>query len=74
MDGLSARCDGLQPVALEAIDPERILYVAIPLDTYRSFFQVEFTRIIVIYIDIPLHEMRSHSLCVARSHINIPLN
>ncbi len=54
MDGLSARCDGLQPVALEAIDPERILYVAVPLDTYRSFFQVEFTRIAVQRYEISL--------------------
>jgi hypothetical protein len=34
-------------LALEASDPERILYVAVPLDTYRTFFQLEFTRIAV---------------------------
>jgi hypothetical protein len=34
-------------LALEALEPERILYVAIPLDTYRTFFQLEFTRIAV---------------------------
>jgi len=34
-------------IALEAINPERILYVAIPIDTYRTFFQLEFTRVAV---------------------------
>ena len=34
-------------LALEALEPERILYVAVPLDTYRTFFQLEFTRIAV---------------------------
>ncbi|MEM9538843.1 MAG: element excision factor XisH family protein [Cyanobacteria bacterium P01_E01_bin.42] len=31
-------------VALEATEPERVLYLAIPLDTYQTFFQLEFTR------------------------------
>jgi hypothetical protein len=34
-------------LALETLEPERILYVAVPLDTYRTFFQLEFTRIAV---------------------------
>ena len=34
-------------IALEAINPERILYVAVPIDTYRTFFQLEFTRVAV---------------------------
>ena len=34
-------------LALEAINPERILYVAVPIDTYRTFFQLEFTRVAV---------------------------
>jgi hypothetical protein len=41
-------------LALEAIDPERILYVAVPLDTYRTFFQLEFTRIAVQRYQISL--------------------
>lgn len=31
-------------IALETTEPERLLYLAIPLDTYQSFFQLEFTR------------------------------
>ena len=26
-------------LAIEAIEPDRILYMAVPLDTYRTFFQ-----------------------------------
>ena len=31
-------------LALAGHEPERILYLAIPLDTYKTFFQLEFTR------------------------------
>jgi hypothetical protein len=31
-------------LALEAIEPERSLYLAIPLDVYESFFQLGFTQ------------------------------
>ncbi len=41
-------------IALEAIDSERILYVAVPLDTYRTFFQLEFTRVAVQRYQISL--------------------
>ncbi len=41
-------------LALEAIEPERILYVAVPLDTYRTFFQLEFTRVAVQRYQISL--------------------
>jgi hypothetical protein len=41
-------------LALEAIEPERILYVAVPMDTYRTFFQLEFTQIAVQRYQISL--------------------
>lgn len=31
-------------LALEATQPERILYLAVPLDAYQTFFQFEFTQ------------------------------
>lgn len=31
-------------LAIEAIEPDRILYLAIPLDAYQTFFQFEFTQ------------------------------
>jgi hypothetical protein len=31
-------------LALESIEPERSLYLAIPLDAYESFFQLGFTQ------------------------------
>lgn len=30
--------------ALKRRDPERILYLAVPLTTYRTFFQLDFPR------------------------------
>ncbi|GAX45355.1 fdxN element excision controlling factor protein [Tolypothrix sp. NIES-4075] len=31
-------------LAIEAIEPDRLLYMAVPLDTYQTFFQFEFTQ------------------------------
>lgn len=31
-------------LALEATEPERVLYLAVPLDAYQTFFQFEFTQ------------------------------
>ncbi len=31
-------------LALEATEPNRLLYLAIPLDIYQTFFQFEFTQ------------------------------
>lgn len=31
-------------LALKAVEPERSLYLAVPLDTYEDFFQLEFTQ------------------------------
>lgn len=31
-------------LAIEAIEPDRTLYLAIPLDAYQTFFQFEFTQ------------------------------
>jgi hypothetical protein len=31
-------------LVLENTEPERLLYLAIPLDTYQAFFQLEFTQ------------------------------
>lgn len=34
-------------VALEDQDPDRILYLAVPLDTYKAFFTLEFSQIVI---------------------------
>ncbi len=31
-------------LALAGHEPERVLYLAVPLDTYKTFFQLEFTQ------------------------------
>ncbi|PMB53716.1 fatty-acid oxidation protein subunit alpha [Fischerella thermalis CCMEE 5201] len=31
-------------LALKATEPERVLYLAVPIDAYRTFFQLEFTQ------------------------------
>ena len=31
-------------LALESVDPERSLYLAVPVDVYQTFFQYEFTQ------------------------------
>lgn len=31
-------------LALESIEPERTLYLAVPVDSYQTFFQYEFTQ------------------------------
>ncbi|MEB3311518.1 MAG: element excision factor XisH family protein [Snowella sp.] len=31
-------------IALVKLDPDRLLYLAVPLDTYETFFQLEFTQ------------------------------
>ncbi len=41
-------------LALAATEPERLLYLAVPLDTYQTFFQLEFTKIAVQQYQIPL--------------------
>ncbi|MBH8565015.1 XisH family protein [Nostoc sp. CENA67] len=32
-------------LVLKATEPERVLYLAVPLDAYQTFFQLEFTQI-----------------------------
>ncbi len=39
---------------LEEKDPDRRLYLAVPLDTYKSFFQQPFTRAVIQQNRIPL--------------------
>jgi XisH protein len=34
-------------LALETVEPDRLLYMSIPLDAYQTFFQYEFTQIAV---------------------------
>ncbi len=34
-------------LALETVQPDRLLYMAVPLDAYQTFFQYEFTQIAV---------------------------
>jgi hypothetical protein len=31
-------------LALKATEPERVLYLAVPVNAYRTFFQLEFTQ------------------------------
>ena len=31
-------------LALETIDPDRTLYLAVPLESYETFFQLDFTQ------------------------------
>ncbi|MFN6562763.1 MAG: XisH family protein [Nostoc sp. ChiSLP01] len=31
-------------LAMKATDPERVLYLAVPVDAYKTFFQLEFTQ------------------------------
>jgi hypothetical protein len=33
---------------LQREDPERVLYLAVPLDVYESFFKLEFTQIAMV--------------------------
>ncbi|MBD2015298.1 XisH family protein [Microcoleus sp. FACHB-53] len=33
---------------LQREDPERVLYLAVPLDVYESFFKLEFTQIAIV--------------------------
>jgi hypothetical protein len=40
--------------ALEEIDPERSLYLAIPISTYKSFFQRRFVRSVIERVQIRL--------------------
>ncbi|MEM9162591.1 MAG: XisH family protein [Cyanobacteria bacterium P01_F01_bin.4] len=34
-------------LALESVEPDRVLYLAVPVDVYQTFFQYEFTQIAV---------------------------
>jgi len=50
-------------IALESIEPERSLYLAVPADVYQTFFQYEFTQtavqryqVLIIAYD-PVHEV-----------------
>lgn len=31
-------------LALESLEPDRLLYMAVPLDAYQTFFQLDFTK------------------------------
>lgn len=41
-------------LALESIEPERELYLAVPLDTYKSFFKLELPRKVIETYSIKL--------------------
>ncbi len=41
-------------LALEEIEPERLLYLAIPLETYKTFFQLTFPKIAIIKYELKL--------------------
>lgn len=48
---------------LKATEPERVLYLAIPVDAYRTFFQLEFTQTavqkyqVLLVVYDPLNEL-----------------
>lgn len=44
----------LQRIALEDDDPERLLYLAIPLDIYKRFFKNSFIQTVIQRNQIPL--------------------
>ncbi len=41
-------------LALSTIEPDRLLYLAIPLDAFDTFFQMEFTQIAIKQYQVPL--------------------
>ncbi|MFM7407882.1 MAG: XisH family protein [Cuspidothrix sp.] len=41
-------------LALENLEPNRTLYMAVPVDAYRDFFQLEFTQIALQKYQVPL--------------------
>jgi XisH protein len=41
-------------IALESEDPERVLYLAVPLDIYRRFFRQPFIQTVISRNQIPL--------------------
>jgi hypothetical protein len=41
-------------LALETLDPERILYLAIPLDSYSQFFQSTFAQLAIARYELKL--------------------
>jgi hypothetical protein len=41
-------------LALEVIEPNRLLYLAIPLDTYNTFFQLTFAKVAIIKYQLKL--------------------
>ena len=41
-------------IALEDSDPERLLYLAVPLDVYKRFFQFSFIQTVIQRNQIPL--------------------
>ncbi|MDY7013241.1 MAG: XisH family protein [Cyanobacteriota bacterium] len=41
-------------VALEEVEPERALYLAVPFNTYRTFFELQFVRTIIQRFKIQL--------------------
>ncbi len=41
-------------LALETIEPDRLLYLAIPLDTYNTFFQLTFAKIAITKYELKL--------------------
>jgi XisH protein len=50
-------------LALETIDPDRLLYLAIPADAYKTFFQLAFTQEairkyqILLFVCEPINEV-----------------
>lgn len=41
-------------LALQQVEPDRVLYLAIPLDTYDSFFQLQFIQLVIQNYQIKL--------------------
>jgi hypothetical protein len=41
-------------LALESVQPNRNLYLAVPVDVYQTFFQFEFTQAAVLKYQIPI--------------------
>lgn len=41
-------------LALEVTEPERLLYLAVPLDAYQTFFQLDFAQVATQKYQVPL--------------------
>lgn len=56
-------------LVLQAKEPERILYLAVPVDVYKTFFQLEFTRLAIenFQLNIIVYDVEQEAILQWRS-------